>query len=177
MDYIIGEIKGGEVAIAHIYCSFAHEASNITQIFFESILKQLTRQKKELFPPEVHARHKKHDTYFTRPTLDELSDTIKKVAKGFKRVTLLFDALDECSENTRGLLLSTLHSLRGQGIKVFATCRPHVDDVKHIFQHSITIDLSVNREDFEQVIRKTVAHKKLVSPSRSNDLDEKFTSF
>jgi hypothetical protein len=81
VDHIISEIKDGEVAIAHIYCTFAFEASNIAQIFFESILSQLTRQKKDMFPPKVHALYKKHNTYFTRPTLDELSDAIKRLPK------------------------------------------------------------------------------------------------
>lgn len=88
-----------------------------------------------------------------RPDLGELVDAIVSVSRGFSRVWLLFDALDECDESTQRVdLLSTIQRFMQANIGGFATSRSHPEDIQSTFKMAPKIELLARATDIKTFV-------------------------
>lgn len=155
MDYISTKFKGDDFGIAYIYCNFKDESTQNPIRIFESILRQLGGQKKRIFPG-IKALYEDLSRTSRRPTLSELFKVLKTVIKGFSRVWLFFDALDECLESSRATALSGLEDLRMPNVQVFATSRPHLGDIESVFKEAMILEVSASTQDIGTFIRSKI---------------------
>lgn len=92
------------------------------------------------------------------PDFRELVDTVMLVARGFSRVWIFFDALDECDETTQRVdLLSAIQRFMKAGISGFATSRSHPKDIQFTFMNTRKIELLARATDIRPFVREQIA--------------------
>jgi len=105
---------------------------------------------------------------------------LKRLLKHYKHPAIILDALDECAEGTRGLIIEDLHSILDNAkhpVKVFIASRHSLDieDRLHGLLH-VRIEARDNAEDIENYLTKehtlSVQNKKLLRGKISPELKQ-----
>lgn len=137
------------VGIAYIYCdSLRQEAQKIEELIAD-LLKQLCQRQTSISTcvKEIYIRHKYNRT---RPSLDELLESLHEVVQTYSRVFIIVDALDECqtSSGCRQIFLEELFNLQKQfGANCFTTSRPILEILTHFKTCAISMELPTNTSD------------------------------
>jgi hypothetical protein len=92
----------------------------------------------------LYEQHKKHGT---RPTLAQLTDTLRALTAGFKPFHVVVDALDECADSEDDALrfISAVRSL-GSQVKLLCTSR-FSTLLENYFSSAEKIKISAQSED------------------------------
>lgn len=101
-------------------------------------------------PPKLRELFDRHKQKRTTPSLDEISNLLRSAVLSFKRVYIVMDALDECSEcsYTRQMLLHEIQKIR-PFVHLIVTSRP-VPSIANAFSGSIALDLIAQNADIQQ---------------------------
>ena len=99
--------------------------------FLSSVVAQLCSQSTTLLDGAQDIYHKCHDGH-QKPTLKDLQAALDRILKGFGKVFLVMDALDECcmEDNEREQLLkiiNNIHVSSSQSLHLLATSRRELD--------------------------------------------------
>lgn len=140
-----------EVGLAFVYCDF--KTRHKLEDLLASLVKQLSQQSEE-FPECVVRLYGCHKHMNTRPSVAELSETLKIVAKSYySKVFIVIDAIDECStkDNTRTKFSKAMTNLQDAPdvtVNIMVTSR-HLPSVKNMFggHDSTQIEIKANSED------------------------------
>jgi hypothetical protein len=144
-SYLVEKIKvycaksnSSRVAHAYYYCYHGHNQDEVAS-FLRWIICKLCRQA-ERVPIEVHNLYKQGG----QPSLEELLDSFRSVAKLFGTVYIVIDAVDE--SNFRCNLLRALRDFvtdsRFEMIQLLATSRQYIDIEKVMDEISMPISMS-----------------------------------
>ncbi|EHK26130.1 uncharacterized protein TRIVIDRAFT_112497, partial [Trichoderma virens Gv29-8] len=158
VDHIISEFRQGDVGIAYIYCNFHQHNEQTTSGLLASILKQLA-ETQPLLAARVKDLHNRHYTRRTRPSVDELYNTLQSIIASYPRIFIIVDALDECqtSNNCRFQFLSRLFKLQIHGgINIFATSRP-LPEICQKFKESMTIEICAYDDDVRDYLDSQIS--------------------
>ncbi|KAM0433480.1 hypothetical protein ACHAPT_004360 [Fusarium lateritium] len=139
--------------LAYIYCDFRRRNEQTVEHFVSSLLKQLA-EKRPTLPDAVRQLHDRHEKSRTRPSLEELLESLHYVTDLFSHVFIVVDALDECQESNHCLprFLSGLFDLQQKlGVNIFATARP-LGHIKSRFENSISIEIRAHHEDVRKYV-------------------------
>lgn len=84
----------------------------------------------------------------------EYLKALLRLSEKFTRVFLVFDALDECQENRRSVLLPLFKQLADNGLNILLTSQPHPHDVRSfmIDTNARKIDILAKTEDIRRYI-------------------------
>jgi Cdc6-like AAA superfamily ATPase len=104
--------------IAYHYCDFRHQDHETVNLILSSILKQLVQCLGSV-PDAMSTLYSKHKDKDTRPSLREITSTLKTVACLSSRTFIVIDGLDECLVWRD--LMAQLRDL--QGVNILATSR------------------------------------------------------
>jgi hypothetical protein len=63
-----------------------------------------------------------------RPDVDVFADLVVQCSKEFSTSFIVLDALDECGDEERDLLVNYLQQFLHAGFKIYITTRPHLHD-------------------------------------------------
>lgn len=165
------------VGIAYIYCDFRRHYEQKIQDLVESLLKQLV-QKQATIPECVQALYDKCSRGPRRPSLDELSETLRCVSSLYSKVFILIDALDECqdTDGCRKNFLSRIFKLQTEtNVSIFATSR-FIQDIVDAFNQSICFEISAKDEDVQVYIDSHMTRLPsfvLRSPDLQNEIKSK----
>lgn len=94
-----------------------------------------------------------------------------EISKLFMRVSLVFDALDECHPETRLVLVPMFQQMGRDGIYVFMTSRP-LADIQRLLTSTVEIKLSARREDIVAYLQGKIANLREVKPAKSGLLEK-----
>ena len=167
--------QDASVGIACIYCNIKRQADQMVDHLLASLLKGLLQGQTD-FPQEVELLHQRHKSKGSRPSIIELSDTIKAITRDWSRIFLVIDALDECTgAGTRSRLLKEIASLQDHvNVSFFATSR-FLPDVLEEFKGQLTLEIRATDGDVRTYItdrmtelpafvqRNTMLQEKIVS--------------
>ncbi|KAI8681950.1 hypothetical protein NCS55_00448800 [Fusarium keratoplasticum] len=137
------------IGIAYIYCNFRQQDNQRIDKMLASLLRQLAERQPSL-PEVVKDLYNRHKPKKTRPLVDEISTTLRSLAKTYVRVYLLVDALDECqaSEGSRAELLRELFALQKScGASLFMTSRIMPDIQENFTDNAIELEIRASEED------------------------------
>ncbi len=112
------------------------------------MLKQLCRERPSL-PDQVKVIYDQHKTKQTRPSFEEISQSLLSVAATYSRVFIVVDALDECqvSEGCRERFIKETLNLQAlSGANVFATSR-FIPEIIAKFEGSLSLEIHAKEED------------------------------
>ncbi|QYS94840.1 ANK_REP_REGION domain-containing protein [Trichoderma simmonsii] len=159
VDYLVSKFRHGDVGIAYIYCSFHRHHEQNTGDLLASILKQLA-ETQTLLPKSVKDLYKTHQSRRTRPSIDELYETLQSVIASYSRAFIIVDALDECqtSNNSRIKFLFKLFDVqRKSHINIFATSRP-IPEICDKFKESTVIEVRAHTDDVKNYLESQISH-------------------
>lgn len=123
-----------------------------------SLVKQIACQIPYL-PREVEELYHKFSSYGARPSTNDLYDTLLPISRSFGRTFFVFDALDECDQDTqRKELLPLLQRMARDGISIFLTSHPGPEDIKQAFCYASRIEIMAQDTDIERYIRHKINH-------------------
>ncbi|KAL6692009.1 ankyrin repeat-containing domain protein [Trichoderma pleuroticola] len=159
------------IATAYYYFSFSDVKKQGRDAMLASLIKQICCCRPNM--PESIARLKKHKDQDMRPPTEELQEALIATLRGFSKVYIIIDALDECPElgGRREDLMKTLRYILNaapDNLHVMCTSRKEADIYAEIESHlsdpmRIEFDLSsyMHREaikrDIGQYIDSTLA--------------------
>lgn len=142
-----------DVGIAYIYCNFKRRDDQTSANLLASLLKQLSQAKPSL-PDRTRALYEHHIEKRTRPSLEEISQTLQSVANMYSRVFVIVDAVDECPtlDGGRTELLAQMFQLQSHSrINLFATSRP-IPEITEWFTGSVWLEIRASEQDVQRYI-------------------------
>jgi hypothetical protein len=151
VDHIWKAFPNDNVGLAYIYCNYKNQETQTTTGLLAAILKQLV-QERQLYGEAAATMHKRHAGRRTRPSLDEIRNTLKSVLNNYSKAYIIIDALDECtdSDGTRSELLAILRSLQTESnTSLMATSRFAVR-IEQSFQGFPKLEIRASDADVKQ---------------------------
>lgn len=152
VDNLITKFRGDwRIGIAYVYCNFQRINEQKIDDLLASLLKQLAKGSSFL-PVSVKDLYDRHNNNMrTRPSLQEISDTLHSVTDKYSRVFIIVDALDECqaSDSCRSGLLSELFNLQKRhGTNTLATSR-FIHEIVDRFRGALRLEIRAREEDVQ----------------------------
>jgi hypothetical protein len=157
VEHVRANSESEEVGVAFAYCHYKDLEANTSASIVASLVRQLTMRGNRL--------HRKVDDLFRKLTKDnksrkpgpkELQILLLELASSFDKTYVLVDGIDECEKRDRSMLLSMLKdlaNLRGGRVRVFATSRPHAQDIQQVFKAFARLDIVATKSDIEVFVR------------------------
>jgi hypothetical protein len=154
IDYLEVRASTERFGVTYFYFNFKEQCQGPTQ-FLASLVKQLTCKLPKL-PSEVDKLYKELVKEAKRPSLDQLNALLRAVSKNFAQVFIIVDALDECAQEQRNILLPLFHRLGQDGFNMFLTSRPHPEDIQESFRNVKKIIISARDQDIRLFINQKI---------------------
>ncbi|PKK53318.1 hypothetical protein CI102_3363 [Trichoderma harzianum] len=160
VKHLTSIFRRGEVGIAYIYGNFRRyrQDEQNTHNLLASIVKQLAGLQLSL-PESVNDLFKRHQSGRTRPSSDELYETLQSVIALYSRVFILVDSLDEVSNsgNSRVNFLAQLFKIQIEsGINIFATSR-HFPEIYEKFKESTVIEVRAHADEVRNYLDNQIS--------------------
>ena len=106
-------------------------------------------------PEKLVMLYDSHSAGGTRPTLSDIRDVFFEVSKSIDTVYLIVDALDECLDQTRCIVIRELkHWL--SDCKVLVTTRP-IEDITQEFAAGSIVQIHAHDDDLKNYIQSRMA--------------------
>ncbi|CAD6563814.1 MAG: hypothetical protein ASARMPREDX12_000073 [Alectoria sarmentosa] len=156
------------VGVAYIYCNYSEaEKQNPTNLL-KSILLQLASRKRVMIE-ELTEAYKKHMKEGTALSLPECCRLLHAATNYFSKIYLVIDALDECAECTRDILLAELKKPKPQ-INVLVTSR-HVFPDHYDAESALRLEIEANMLDIREYLEKRITESSALQAYFKKDMD------
>ena len=141
------------IGIAYVYCNFWRKHEQTAVDLIASLLKQLSRGQPSV-PECVRALHQKHQSFHTRPSLNEMVQALQAVAGMYSRTFVVVDALDECQSSLgcRSRLITEIFGLQAKcGSSFLATSR-FIPEITGKFDMSTSLEIRASKTDIARFL-------------------------
>src|SRR3981189_160315 len=129
----------GGIGVACIYCNYKEQDVQTLISLTASIWMQLV-QGKAVIDDDVKKLYKENIDKDTRPNLREVSKILKKEIHKYKKVYVVVDALDECTDDySRETLIEQIRGLQPT-VSLMATSR-FFDSIARIFAGASILEI------------------------------------
>ena len=156
-----------KVGVAYVYFDYKDRARQTPEVILAEMIKQLEFERAAYSPADVSLSPHIKEMYDNlhhqgkRPTLSELRELILSIGAEFGEVHLIFDALDECNEDERKVLLPFMTQLplarKGNlRFKIMVTGRPYYADMLCAFADAAKLAIVPDEEDMKLAIREKI---------------------
>jgi hypothetical protein len=150
---LLGEFGSpGNIGVAYAYCSYVQSYDPAALV--ATFIKQLSQQKQQL-PRELEGSFDAHHLNARKPTFSELQKLFLDVSKGFDKVFVVLDALDECELKDRQKFLPFLQEIVAPNgiVKLFVASRRH-EDIQRAFANDATNEIEATKvsEDIKSYV-------------------------
>ncbi|KAJ7676953.1 ankyrin repeat-containing domain protein [Mycena polygramma] len=130
---------------ACIYLNHKEADTQTPTNVFASLCKQLLLGR--FIPQQIRELYKQHSNEGTRPSMDAIVKALQTVVSQYTKVYLVVDALDECPEVQRNVLLQCLAlATEGSSVNLMITSRPHIT-LDSFFPHPRLIEIHATEGD------------------------------
>jgi hypothetical protein len=166
VDQLLSAV-GDDTGVAYVYLDYANRKAQTVESIIASFTKQLSMWKKS--NGDVQRLYEQCQKGISRPDLSQLASTLQAVCNGFQHVFLVLDALDECEDERRALLLAQLGSLDQSRCRFFLTSRPHLLDLQKSLRDSPQISIKAQDSDIRLLIQKRIEDDSALSELVENN--------
>lgn len=146
-------VSSESIGVAFIYCNYSEAEKQSATNLLKSILLQLASRKRETIE-ELTAAYKKHSKEGTSPCLLECCHLLHAVTALFSKIYLVIDALDECAERTRDMLVAEIGTMKPQ-INVLCTSR-HTFTNCFSTEDASYLEVKANASDIRHYLDKRI---------------------
>ena len=117
---------------------------------------------------EITSILRPHMQQLTRPSTADWSILLERQISRFKRVFILVDALDECSENTKDELFSELRQLQSS-VKLLITSRPTLS-IESELAGVVRLDIQADDLDISKYVEARIDRERRLGRLLRSDL-------
>ncbi len=156
---MIDHLLSTGVGVAYYYLERGAENQSAEDIF-ECLIKQLAQQVSEL-PLEL--LDTLEQLLNQRDSYDRLVEVLALLSHHFRRLFLVFDALDKCKITEKKKLLESFQKLTKKGVRIFVVSRSDYD-IDNTFNASNVpvIELLTNPEDVDSYIKAQLENDPII---------------
>lgn len=144
-------------AVIYFYCDFKDSLKQTTIGLLCSLIAQLVR-KKSVIPDDVEGLYQQSDDGKNPPQVSYLGKCLRSIIKGFSKVVVIIDALDECVE--RDSLFENLEWLQ-ENTNLLITSR---DELEIKLQFGDLPSLAIRTDDVTHDIEIFIAGELMRQP-------------
>jgi len=126
-----------KIAVLMIYFAFDDANSQSSELILGSLLKQVLQYRLEV-PQDLRTDFRKHRNDGTRPSHEEIVNSLKNALAQFERIYVVMDALDELLEERKRRELVEAVADLNENINLMVTSRP-IESIRKIFSNDMTI--------------------------------------
>ncbi|KAI1751736.1 hypothetical protein F4782DRAFT_540762 [Xylaria castorea] len=137
--------------VVFLYCNYKEDKERKVVNLLSALLKQLVQELPHT-PAVVQTLHKTHEKEKTRPSLSDISTTIRRVFEDYTIVYIVVDALDECPDEYRDALLSELKNLQAPRVRLMVTSRP-AGTISEKFKDAVKLPIKAHGEDVKSLVQ------------------------
>lgn len=163
--------------VAYFYCDYRkHETQNAVSLF-SSLLKQLTANNPSI-PESLKTLYERHFRHGTRPSFDEISESLQSAFRNHSEVIIVIDALDECknSDGTRASILSEIRKLQTcSKTKLMITSRG-IPELAQEFLSDVKLEVRASDADLNRYLDDQLMYRLSKCIRKNNGLRQKVKS-
>ncbi|EAQ83576.1 hypothetical protein CHGG_09980 [Chaetomium globosum CBS 148.51] len=148
IDNLEREHSSSDTLCTYVYCNYAKRQDQTAVALLSSLLQQVLQHSTAgTLPAAVESLYRLHKKHGTRPTLAQVTDTLRALTAKFSVFRVVVDALDECAESDNDALrfISAVRSL-GSSVKVLCTSR-FSTTFERYFDGAEKLEISAHSED------------------------------
>ena len=166
IDYLNQEYRHNPAtAIVFLYCNYKDSDRQTVRNMMASVLHQLALQQPRI-AKALEFMFEQHKHRNSQPSLAELQEYLGNASKGFEKIIVVMDALDEYSLNSLPDLLTRIQAL-SLYTYCFLTSRPNLNlDLEDLIQLKIEADVT----DIENYINGRLETSKVLTSMIRKDL-------
>lgn len=139
------------VGIAYLYCNYNRHTEQKSTELLMSLLKQYV-QELPCVPDRIKYLYRRYQDKRVGLSFDEILEALHSVVCQFARAFIIIDALDECRQEARAILLPEIFRLQTEsGANIFATSRP-IPEIKEAFKGSMFLQIHAIDEDVRRYV-------------------------
>lgn len=140
------------VGMTYLFCNYKRQDEQDTPHFLAALSRQLLRQM-DAVPGPLRDMFTKHKARNTRPSQGELWDALLSLARAFKKVYVIIDALDECEREVCSELLSMIRRLQDtSNVSLLVTTRPLREVLDHVPSYPL-LEVRASKSDVDIYLR------------------------
>jgi len=138
-----------DTAVIFIFFDYNRQYEQMADNLIASLVKQLSR----LRPDTLSRLYRDHEPNQSRPSWEELLQTLYTVAASYTKVFIVVDAVDECqNDGTRKRFLQAIFDLQARtSTNILGTSR-HDTEIQQKFQTSAVLEIHAGNQDIEKYI-------------------------
>ncbi|KAF8206576.1 ankyrin repeat-containing domain protein, partial [Mycena galopus ATCC 62051] len=150
-----------DIGVACIYLDHKDTEAQTIRDLPASLWKELVVDKP--MPTTVHKPHDHHRKRGTSPALNDVLQILHSIIAEYSKIYVVLDALDECPELKRDVLLEHLSkAMEGTAVNLFLTSRPHIT-LHPYFPDTQTLDIRANTGDLYQFVDEYISKSRNLS--------------
>ncbi|EAT79858.1 hypothetical protein SNOG_12560 [Parastagonospora nodorum SN15] len=155
VDHLVTSVRTSTTGVAWLYCSYKSRIEQNVEALLEAILQQLVLANTPGVVQLAKQLQQHHNTRGSRPTKDELLETLQTSSAQLTRFYIVIDALDECAvENgTRRQLSACLAQMRNSTDVCLMVTSRHIPDIVQEFRDALKIEIRARDEDIKPFIQ------------------------
>ena len=139
------------VGIAYVYCNYNRQNEQKPPSLLTSLLRQLVKERPSI-PGPLKSLYERYKNKRADLPFDETLKVLRSVVSEHARVFIIIDALDECSRETRKILLPEISSLQtNSGANIFATSR-RIPEIEEAFKGGAFLQVHATDEDVQKYV-------------------------
>jgi hypothetical protein len=153
LDDSVSLCNGG---LAYFYFNYRAGLEQTPEKVAACLVRQLGAQVPEL-PEQLEQLYAKLQQKQKWPEFEALCHVLEKLVLSFPGAWIAFDALDECAEHSRQVILGLIKRLEKAGARIFATSRPHVDSIQRHFSNALRVTVTASIPDLRRLVETRLA--------------------
>lgn len=155
--------QGDAHAVAYIFCNYKDRENQTVPNLLSCLVHQLLLQKPHALIHGVAAMRESHKPTGTSPSLAEYVKVLEMAASRFASISIIVDALDECSEENdeRRTLISELLKLTPV-VRLLVTSRD-IPQIRRQLQNAIHVKVKARQDDILRYIDTRIERSEQLS--------------
>ncbi|KAI4120703.1 MAG: hypothetical protein LQ338_006827 [Usnochroma carphineum] len=160
-------MKHDSVGVAAVYCNFKERDQQSPKNLLAGCCAQLVQHSQKPLSEVLNDVYNTHNSRRTRPEWEDIARVFNDSITNLDTVYLVVDALDECSEDARKVLLKYFKALPAN-TRLLVTTR-HVDEITREFRDSPKVEIHAHSSDLKKYITSRIASNRRLEGYVRND--------
>ncbi|KAL8896861.1 MAG: hypothetical protein Q9192_002870 [Flavoplaca navasiana] len=148
-------VKHDSIGVAAIYCNFNERHQQKPENLLAACCVQLIQPSRNSLREVLTDVYRKHDFGKTKPVWEDVVRVFEDSTKDLDTIYLVVDALDECSDDTRQILLNYFKVLPAN-TRLLVTTR-HIDEITREFFDSPKVEIRADPCDLKKYVASRIA--------------------
>jgi Cdc6-like AAA superfamily ATPase len=146
IDHLLESVQSDSHGVAYIYCNYKAQQQQDLLSLLAAFLKQLVQGQLSTIE-HVEQLHQRHAQHGTKPSLEDICDTLEHVLSHYLTVYIVIDALDECQDSTRRQLVAKLRNLQtGRDVRLLVTSRS-MPEIESDYRAALRLEVRATKKD------------------------------